>query len=78
MGGVLYSRLFAANPVEVQGWTSLMIVLLAFGSVSVFMLGLIVEFLHTSVLQLQGKPTFFVVNRTSDAKLVQEVSKLSN
>jgi glycosyltransferase involved in cell wall biosynthesis len=77
-GWVLYSRLFAPNQVEVQGWTSLMIVILAFGSVSVFMLGLIVEFLHTSMLQLQGKPTFFVVNRSSDPKLVQEVSKLVN
>ena len=75
-GWVLYSRLFAENPVDVPGWTSLMIVILAFGSVSMFMLGLIVEFLHTSTLQLQGKPTFFVVNRTSDPKLVEEVNKL--
>jgi glycosyltransferase involved in cell wall biosynthesis len=75
-GWVLYSRLFADKPVDVPGWTSLMIVILAFGSVSVFMLGLIVEFLHTSTLQLQGKPTFFVVNRSSDPKLVQEVEKL--
>lgn len=75
-GWVLYSRLFASNPVDVPGWTSLMIVILAFGSVSVFILGLIVEFLHTSTLQLQGKPTFFVVNRTSDPKLAQEVDKL--
>ena len=77
-GWVFYSRLFADNPVDVPGWTSLMIVILAFGSVSVFMLGLIVEFLHTSVLQLQGKPTFFVVNRSSDPILVQEVQKLNN
>jgi glycosyltransferase involved in cell wall biosynthesis len=75
---VLYSRFFADNPADVPGWTSLMIVILAFGSVSVFMLGLIVEFLHTSMLQLQGKPTFFVVNRASDSKLIQEVSKLTN
>lgn len=75
---VLYKRLFAANPIEVPGWTSLMIVILAFGSVSVFMLGLIVDFLHTSVLQLQGKPTFFVVNRSSDPKLVKEVQKLAD
>ena len=74
---VLYSRFFADKPVDVPGWTSLMIVILAFGSVSVFMLGLVVEFLHTSTLQLQGKPTFFVVNRNSDPLLVQEVNKLT-
>lgn len=77
-GWVLYSRLFADHPVEVAGWTSLMIVILAFGSFSVFMLGLITEFLHTSMLQLQGRPTFFVVNRSSDSKLFQEINKLAN
>lgn len=76
-GWVLYSRMFADHPVDVPGWTSLMIVILAFGSVSVFMLGLIVEFLHTSTLQLQGKPTFFVVNRASDEVMFEEVNKLS-
>lgn len=73
---VVYSRFFAEIPLEVPGWASLMIVILALGSVSVFMLGLIIEFLHSSMLQLQGKPTFFVVNRASDAKLIQEVNKL--
>jgi glycosyltransferase involved in cell wall biosynthesis len=73
---VLYSRFLADDPVKVEGWTSLMVVILAFGSVSVFMLGLIIEFLHMSVLQLQGKPAFFVVNRSSDAKLREELEKL--
>ena len=77
-GWVLFNQLFSDNPVEVPGWTSLMIVMLAFGSISVFILGLIVEFLHISMLQLQGKPTFFVVNRASDPKLLHEVSKLNN
>ena len=74
---VLYSRFFADQIVEVAGWTSLMIVILAFGSVSIFILGLIAEFLHMSMLQLQGKPSFFVVNRSSDLKLIQEVEKLN-
>ncbi len=77
-GWVLYSRFFTDQIVEVEGWTSLVIVILAFGSVSIFMLGLIVEFLHMSMLQLQGKPSFFVVNRSSDPKLIQEVEKLKN
>jgi glycosyltransferase involved in cell wall biosynthesis len=75
---VIYSKFFAAVPVEVPGWASLMIIVLAFGSVSVFMLGLIVEFLHSSMLQLQGKPTYFVVDRSSDQELAREVSKLPN
>jgi len=73
---VLYSRFLAATPVAVQGWTSLMIVILAFGSVAIFMLGLIIEFLHISVLQLQGKPAFFVVDRSSDELLKRAMKKL--
>lgn len=75
---VLYSRFFSDQVIEVEGWTSLIIVILAFGSVSIFILGLIVEFLHMSMLQLQGKPSFFVVNRNSDSYLMQEVEKLKN
>jgi glycosyltransferase involved in cell wall biosynthesis len=73
---VFYQRFLSSHAIAVEGWTSLMIVMLAFGSVTVFMLGLIVEFLHMSMLQLQGKPTFFVINRASDARLAQEVLKL--
>jgi glycosyltransferase involved in cell wall biosynthesis len=73
---VLYVQWFTENPVEVAGWTSLMLVILAFGSISVFMLGLILEFLHMSMLQLQGKPTFFVVDRSSDTKLAREMARL--
>jgi glycosyltransferase involved in cell wall biosynthesis len=73
---ILYSYLFTESPVEVAGWTSLMLVVLAFGSVGVFMLGLIVDFLHMGMLQLQGKPAFFVVNRSTDGKLGEEVAKL--
>lgn len=74
---VLYSKLFTDSPIQVAGWTSLMLVVLAFGSVSIFIMSLIVEILHMSMLQLQGKPTFFLVNRASDPKLVREVGKLN-
>lgn len=73
---VLYSKFLSDHPVVVEGWTSLMIVILGFGSVSIFMLGLIIEFMHMSVQQLQGKPTFFVVDRSFDAKLRLELEKL--
>lgn len=75
-GWVFYRRFLAENPVSVEGWASLMILILAFGSISVFMLGLIAEFLHTNMLQLQGKPTFFVVDRSSDSVLSGELEKL--
>lgn len=76
-GFILFSHWFTETPIEVAGWTSLMLVVLAFGGVSVFILGLIVEFLHMGMLQMQGKPTFFVVNRNTDARLVEEFNKLN-
>jgi len=75
-GWVLFLRFFAGHPIEVEGWTSLMVVMLAFISLAVFMLGLIIEFVYLSMLQLQGKPAFFVVNRGSDHVLLREMSKL--
>ncbi len=74
---VLYSRFYSDQLIEVEGWASLMIVILAFGGASIFILGLLVELLHMGMLQLQGKPSFFVVNRSSDAKLIDEIAKLS-
>jgi glycosyltransferase involved in cell wall biosynthesis len=75
---VIYYKYFADQPIEVEGWTSLMIVILAFGSMSVFMLGLIAEFLHMNMLHLQGKPTFFVVDRSSDPALMEEMRKIES
>ena len=75
---VFYRIYFSARSIEVEGWASMMIVILAFGSVTVFILGLIVEFLHMSMLQLQGKPSFFVVNRSSDPNLIRQVTKLKD
>lgn len=73
---VLYSRFFAEQVIEVEGWASLMIMILAIGGAVIFMLGLLVELLHMGMLQLQGKPSFFVVNRSSDLKLLHEIKKL--
>ncbi len=43
---MFYRRFLSDHTIAVEGWPSLMIVMLAFGSVSIFVLGLIVEFLH--------------------------------
>lgn len=75
-GWVFFRRFLSDNPVAVEGWSSLMVVILGFGGFSVFFLGEIVELVYMTMSQLQGKPTFFVVNRTSDSKLAQELKKL--
>lgn len=76
-GWIFWNKFVSGMPVPVPGWPSLMMVILAFGGVAIFFLGLIVEFVHMSLLQLLGKPAFFVVNRSSDDLLAGEVEKLS-
>ena len=76
-GWIFWSKFTSGQEIPVQGWPSLMIVILAFGGAAIFFLGLIVEFLHMSLLQLLGKPAFFVVDRSSDNLLASEVEKIS-
>lgn len=72
---IVFLKLFSETSIDAPGWASLMIVILAFGGVSIFMLGVILDLVHMSMLQILGKPAFFVVNRSSDEKLVDEVRK---
>ena len=76
-GWIFWTKFISGQAVAVQGWPSLMMVILAFGGLAIFFLGLIVEFVHMSLLQLLGKPAFFVVNRASDDLLASEVEKIS-
>ena len=76
-GWIFWSKFLFGQEVPVQGWPSLMIVILAFGGAAIFFLGLIVELLHMGLLQLLGKPAFFVVDRSSDNLLASEVEKIS-
>jgi glycosyltransferase involved in cell wall biosynthesis len=61
------------NPdfITIQGWSSLFVSILFFGGISLFLLGVILEYLSVVLLHTQGKPTFFAVDRSSD-KVLQE------
>ncbi len=74
---ILYLKFFSSTAIEVPGWTSLMMVLLGFGGVTIFILGVVIEFLHSSMLQLQGKPAFFVTDRSADGLLNSALEKLT-
>ena len=54
------------NFADVRGWTSLFVSVLFFGGVACLLLGVVLEYLVNVVLHTQGKPPFFVVDRTSD------------
>ena len=51
---------------ETPGWASLMIIVLFFGGLIALMLGILLEYAGVVLLQIQGKPTFFPVDRSQD------------
>lgn len=66
---VLPQKLFNPSSIAVPGWTSLFLMVLFFGGLTSLLLGILLEFQSIVLLQSLGKPTYFVVNRESDAWL---------
>jgi glycosyltransferase involved in cell wall biosynthesis len=54
----------------VAGWSSLMVVSLFFGGIITLMIGILTELLSPVILHTQGKPVFFVIDRSSDPVLL--------
>lgn len=65
----IYLRLTDVALEAVRGWTSTFVTLLFFGGITVFILVVMSEYLLNIVLHTQGKPTFFVVDRSGDPAL---------
>lgn len=66
---VLLERALDPTSIDVRGWTSLFLAIAFFGGLGSLLLGVILEYLSTLVLRAQGRPTFFVVDRSTDAAL---------
>jgi glycosyltransferase involved in cell wall biosynthesis len=64
---VLVQNLIQKEPTVPRGWASLFLVVLFFGGLSISLLSVILEYLTGIVLHIQGKPTFFIIDRGSDA-----------
>lgn len=63
----------------VRGWLSLFLSVLFFGGMTALLAGIAVEYLTMLLRLAQGKPTFFVVDRSKDrllAPLVERVGPL--
>jgi polyisoprenyl-phosphate glycosyltransferase len=68
---VLFAELFLNLNSGAKGWSSLMVAIVFFGGISIFMIGFLLEYIAVVLLNIQGKPAFFIVNRRSDALLVE-------
>lgn len=73
VGGLYYLvlRLISPEAIPVQGWTSLFLVICLTAGVLALMLGMVLKYLSTLVLNAHGKPVFFMVDRGQDARLAE-------
>lgn len=60
-----------------QGWASTVLFILLFGGLTVLLLSILLESIGDMMLSTNGKPTFFVVDRSSDTDLKDALSRLN-
>jgi len=60
---VLGRKLFSSEAIPVSGWTSQMLVTLLIGGTLLFMLSILLEYIMLMFLRIQGKPTYFTIER---------------
>jgi len=66
-GWVLWSRL--TNEIPVQGWTSVMVILLVTSGGVLFSVGILAEYLAIASKSAMGKPLYLVVNDPAEGPL---------
>lgn len=62
-------RIAAPEVIGVEGWTSLFVAVCASAGLISVMLGVCMQYLSTLVLKAHGRPTFFVIDRSSDSAI---------
>ncbi|WP_415279324.1 glycosyltransferase family 2 protein [Brucella sp. BZ] len=66
---VIVAKLIGPSVIPVTGWASLMITIMFFGGVSIFLTGLVIEYISILIMDTHGKPLYNFVDRTSDKVL---------
>lgn len=62
-------KLIFPELIKAQGWTSLCLLVLFFGGLSSFMMGIALEYILIIAMKTQGQPTFLVIDRSQDQLL---------
>jgi len=74
---MMFAALFNLDFVAPRGWTTTILLILSFGGLTVFLLSILLESIGDLMLNTNGKPTFFVVDRSKDKALKAALSQLS-
>jgi glycosyltransferase involved in cell wall biosynthesis len=69
MGWVVWARI--TDDVPVQGWTSVMVVLLAVGGGTLLSLGIVAEYLGIAARSAMGKPLYLVISDPDEGPLAR-------
>lgn len=70
---LVIAKLVSPELIEVQGWTSLVILITFFGGLVTFLVGILLQYVSTLVLRAHGKPSYFLVDRSRDALVAQSL-----
>jgi glycosyltransferase involved in cell wall biosynthesis len=73
---VLLNYLFNPAVPDTRGWASLISVTLFYGGIFSLLLGFLLEFATVNMFQGQGRPTFFIVDRSADETLKKELKQI--
>lgn len=65
------SHFLSSNTVFVTGWASLFVTILFFGGLFAVIATVFIEYMMGVILHINGKPTFFTVDRSSDDILIK-------
>ncbi|MBB2970323.1 glycosyltransferase [Mesorhizobium sp. RMAD-H1] len=68
---LIAAKLIDPSIIPVSGWASLMITIMFFGGISIFLIGLVIEYISILIMDTHGKPLFNFVDRSSD-RVLQE------
>lgn len=74
----LISALLKISTTLNKGWASTILVVLFLGGLSILLISIILESLSDIMLSINGKPTYFVVDRSKDDDLKKALNKIKN
>ena len=67
---IFLNVIFGWTVINVQGWASIVVISSFLGGVSLLLISIVIEYMSIILLHTQGKPTFFVVDRSADKLLL--------
>lgn len=66
---IIIQKIVTPEVITIEGWASLLVSTLFFGGIIIALVGIVLEYVAVILLHIQGKPTFFVVDRSRDSIL---------